>query len=60
VEFDFDKETRHGFIHRITKRATVMVENQQGAYADPNGTRFTKFYVPLQCLRPADTSEMEK
>lgn len=60
VKFNFDNETRHGFIHRITKRATVIVEDSQGSYADPHGTRFKKFYVPLQCLQPDATSGVEK
>ncbi len=60
VKFDFDGTIRYGFIHRITKRATVMVNDQQGAYTDPHGTRFNKVYVPLQCLRPDTASGVKK
>ena len=46
------KGTRYaGLVTRITKRATVLVEDKQGTrYSD--GRSYTKFYVPLHFLRP--------
>jgi hypothetical protein len=42
--------TRHeGFVNRITKRATVLVEDPRGTrYSD--GGRYAKYYVPLSLL----------
>ncbi len=46
------KGTRYaGLVTRITKRATVLVEDKRGTrYSD--GRSYTKFYVPLHFLRP--------
>jgi hypothetical protein len=52
VTFQIDGQRRTGVINRITRRATVLVE-------DPNGVRYTngkhylKFYIPLDMLEKA-------
>ncbi len=52
VMFTFEDRQLTGRVNRITKRATVLVE-------DPNGVRFTNglryktYYVPIQWLKPA-------
>ena len=49
----FRREGRRlaGVLHAIHKRAVVMVPDKQGAYADKQGHRYTKYYVPLQMLK---------
>ena len=51
--FEVDGRPYKGIITRITKRATVMVEDPEGVFVDGKGRRFTKVYVPLGLLRPA-------
>jgi len=48
--FEFEGKAMQGIINRINKRATVMVENQNGKYIDRLGKRYQKFYVPLDML----------
>ncbi|NOY46494.1 MAG: SprT-like family protein [Deltaproteobacteria bacterium] len=56
VSFVFQGIRRKGRINRITKRATVLVEDPSGApYSD--GKRYLKFYVPLQHLERAEGRE---
>ncbi len=51
VAFTFDGVRRQGRINRITKRATVLVEDRGGTpYSD--GRRYLAFYVPLSELTP--------
>ena len=50
VKFKFKEVTKRGQIIRITRRATVMVKDCRGQYADEEGTRFSKYYVPLYCI----------
>ena len=50
VTFEHDGETHHGFISRITKRATVMANDPKGDYKDPQGNRYSKYYIPLPLL----------
>jgi len=47
VQFIFEDKQLNGFVANISKRATVMVINSNGSYADNNGTRYMKYYVPL-------------
>jgi hypothetical protein len=51
------KGTRYqGLLNRITRRATILVEDPSGLrYSD--GRVYVKFYVPLALLRRADGSE---
>jgi hypothetical protein len=56
VSFRLDGEHYMGTVNRITKRATVLVEDGQGeCYSD--GKRYAKFYVPVGMLEPAETAE---
>ncbi|MGC9308801.1 MAG: SprT-like domain-containing protein [Thermoplasmatota archaeon] len=50
VSFAYDGQRYDGIISRITKRATVLVKDPAGGFVDIHGTRYAKFYVPLQCL----------
>ncbi len=50
VSFDLDGATRSGVVNRITKRATVLVEDPAGRpFSD--GRRYLTYYVPLPLLR---------
>lgn len=51
VSFAFEGQKLEGVIYRINKRATVMVKDRSGAYADKQGKRYTKYYVPLSKLQ---------
>jgi len=49
VRFRFDDAEHVGILNRITKRATVLVEDPTGVpYSD--GKRYAKFYVPVGML----------
>jgi hypothetical protein len=53
VRFRFEGTEHLGTVNRITKRATVLVEDRRGRrYSD--GKRYTKFYVPVELLEPAE------
>lgn len=53
VRFPFEGKLYRGVVNRITKRATVLVEDPRGeAYS--NGKRYARFYVPLESLEPDD------
>ena len=50
VGFDAAGEMLLGFVNRISKRATILVESESGiAYSD--GKRYEKYYVPTHRLR---------
>lgn len=50
VAFRFEGKRHVGWVNRITKRATVLVENERGIqYSD--GHRYLKYYVPLSQLK---------
>jgi len=52
VIFAFEGRRLTGRVNRITKRATVLVEDQEGArYFD--GLRYKAYYVPISWLEPA-------
>ena len=52
VEFNRHARVYRGIISRITARVTVLVPDGRGRlYTD--GRRYVKYYVPLDCLRPA-------
>jgi hypothetical protein len=49
VAFVFEGKRYEGIVNRITRRATILVENPRGAlYGD--GKHYAKFYVPLATL----------
>ena len=50
VSFEYNGENHHGFISRITKRATVMVIDPDGEYKDFQGNLYCKYYIPLSAL----------
>jgi hypothetical protein len=50
VSFDMDGTQRAGRVNRITRRATVLVEDPRGVLFD-DGKRYLTFYVPLPLLR---------
>lgn len=51
VQFEFEGTRYQGVVNRITKRATVLVEDRKGRrYSD--GKRYSKFYIPLESLKP--------
>jgi hypothetical protein len=52
VAFTFQGTGHVGIVHRITRRATVLVESPQGEpFSD--GKRYRKFYIPLPMLQKA-------
>lgn len=53
VAFDFDGTTRVGRVNRITKRATILVEDPAGRLFT-DGKRYQTFYVPVDRLRKAE------
>lgn len=59
VTFDWEGKPLTGRVNRITKRATVLVEDPRGRrYSD--GRRYFKFYIPLSmlalCDKPSDSA----
>ncbi len=50
VSFDLDGRHHFGRVNRITRRATVLVEDPRGVLFD-DGKRYLTFYVPLPLLR---------
>jgi hypothetical protein len=55
VSFVFEGARLQGRVNRVTKRATVLVEDAAGQrYSD--GRRYRKYYVPLASLEPLATS----
>lgn len=56
VTFEFEGVRRTGRLNRITRRATVLVEDSAGTpYSD--GKRYMKFYVPLMMLQKSESSD---
>lgn len=53
VRFDYDGHSYEGFVNRITKRATVLVEHPDGQrFSD--GHRYVKFYIPVRDLEAVE------
>lgn len=53
VRFSFDGVEHTGIVNRISKRATVLVEDREGQrYSD--GKHYVKFYVPVQLLEAVE------
>jgi hypothetical protein len=53
VAFPFEGTVLQGVVNRITRRATILVEDLRGVRFS-NGKRYLKYYVPIQQLRPID------
>ncbi|MBC7765124.1 MAG: hypothetical protein H7Y41_01470 [Hyphomonadaceae bacterium] len=51
VEFAFEGKACKGILHRIHKRAVVMVFDKKGRFVDNHKNHYTKFLVPLALLR---------
>jgi predicted SprT family Zn-dependent metalloprotease len=51
VTFEFKDRKLEGVLYRINKRATIMVKDTKGSYMDKYKNRYTKYYVPLECLK---------
>ena len=49
VSFELDGRHPFGRVNRITRRATVLVEDPRGMLFD-DGKRYLTFYVPLPLL----------
>jgi hypothetical protein len=50
VTFAYGGMRLTGTIHKINKRATILVRNNQGNLIDKKGNRYVKYYVPLALL----------
>jgi len=50
VAFDFEGKTHFGRVNRITKRASILVEDPGGPMFS-DGRRYSTFYIPLHLLR---------
>jgi hypothetical protein len=59
VKFEYRGKSLNGTISRITKRATVLVEDQKGTFKDFNGKRCLKFYIPLLHLEPVPINQIQ-
>ena len=53
VAFPFEGTVLQGVVNRITRRATILVEDLRGLRYS-NGKRYLKYYVPIHQLRPID------
>lgn len=55
VQFEYEGRLYQGIVNRVTKRATVLVEDAAGQQYS-NGKRYVKFYIPLDHLHPCRSS----
>ncbi len=51
VYFDFKNRKLEGILYKVNKRAVVMVKSENGQYSDKKGTKYEKYYVPLEKLQ---------
>ena len=59
AKFQFEGRWRVGRVNRIHRRATVLVEDDEGQrYSD--GGRYTKFYVPLEALESLVSQDSDR
>jgi hypothetical protein len=56
VSFIFDGRILVGLLYNINKRAVIMVKDRRGGFADKQGQRYSKYYVPLKLVK-ADKME---
>lgn len=50
VAFFFEEQELQGLLYNINKRAVVLVKDKKGNFIDQRGTRYAKYYVPLERL----------
>lgn len=50
VLFTFEGKRLKGILYNINKRATVMVQDNNGNMIDKRGVRYSKYYVPLTLI----------
>lgn len=53
VAFDFEGNQLVGLVNRVTRRATVLVEDRKGIRYS-NGKKYSKYYVPVEKLTRID------
>lgn len=53
VAFPYEGKKLRGIVNRITRRATILVEDSRGTRYS-NGKHYLKYYVPIHQLRPID------
>lgn len=51
VAFDYYGNLLQGLLYKINKRAIVMVRDDNGSFADKEGKRYSKYYIPLEFLK---------
>jgi hypothetical protein len=56
VTFPFEGRQLTGCVNRLTKRATVLVEDPEGEMFS-DGRRYRKYYVPIVHLQPSGTDD---
>ncbi|MCR1897428.1 SprT-like domain-containing protein [Irregularibacter muris] len=54
ITFDFEEKILEGMIYAINKRATVMVPDKKGQYADKEGNKYNKYYVPVGKIKKCE------
>lgn len=57
VSFEYNYKKYFGRINRITKRASILVEDDEEGRLHSDGKRYLTFYVPLHCLEKVDSLE---
>lgn len=56
VRFEFEGRQHTGIVNRVTKRATVLVEDSGGALFS-DGKRYQRYYVPLRALQAIESPQ---
>jgi hypothetical protein len=51
VSFLHSGQVMLGILYKVNKRATVMVKDKKGSYTDKKGSKYSKYYVPLELLK---------
>ena len=50
ISFNLEGMRLMGVLYNINKRATVLVQDKNGALIDKQGVRYSKYYVPLTLI----------
>jgi hypothetical protein len=59
VEFVIDGQRLEGFVNRITRRATILVPDDNGTPYD-DGVSYRKYYVPIRHLKLMKSRQLRK